>query len=330
MALRRPLVDASLVEWQGRWYLLGSDHSRRGATPHGARRAAPWPWGLGGRVLMPLHVRKRPCNAAGLLPCTRCTRPACPGCPLLHPQASWRCGTRSRRWGPGSRTLSTRWPAAAAPRASAMAAAWWRTTAACCASVRTAARRTATRCAENGAGAGARAPSGAPVTRLRCCCSIKCVCPRLPATLPQLVAFEVTKLSPTEFEQRRVPHNISGLAGHRRPSWIRWGSWPALGVWACRAAALATQPSTIMATAAGGCAFCPALHLDSAQSCVPPTPLAARGTTTSTCSSCPAASGLRPSTATACPRVRPGSAWVGALQRPLPAHCSLCMLLPRR
>lgn len=38
VALRRPLVDASLVEWQGRWYLLGSDHTRRGATLHGARR----------------------------------------------------------------------------------------------------------------------------------------------------------------------------------------------------------------------------------------------------------------------------------------------------
>ena len=38
----------------------------------------------------------------------------------------------------------------------------------------------------------------------------------------QLVAYEVTKLSPTEFEQRVVGHNISGLAGHRKPSWNRW------------------------------------------------------------------------------------------------------------
>ena len=51
-------------------------------------------------------------------------------------------------------------------------------------------------------------------------------CPALPPTHSptlQLVTYEVTKLSPTEFEQRVVGHNISGLAGHRKPSWNRCG-----------------------------------------------------------------------------------------------------------
>lgn len=37
LLLPRPLIDASLVEWQGRWYLLGSDHTRRGAFKNGGR-----------------------------------------------------------------------------------------------------------------------------------------------------------------------------------------------------------------------------------------------------------------------------------------------------
>jgi hypothetical protein len=38
-----------------------------------------------------------------------------------------------------------------------------------------------------------------------------------------LVAFEIKRLSPTEFEQVPVAHNISGLGGHRKPSWNRCG-----------------------------------------------------------------------------------------------------------
>ena len=38
LLLPRPLIDASIVEWQGRWYLLGSDHTRRGARHNGG-----WP-----------------------------------------------------------------------------------------------------------------------------------------------------------------------------------------------------------------------------------------------------------------------------------------------
>lgn len=38
----------------------------------------------------------------------------------------------------------------------------------------------------------------------------------------QLVAYEVTRLSPTEFEQQPVPHNISGLGSQGKRSWIRW------------------------------------------------------------------------------------------------------------
>ena len=46
--------------------------------------------------------------------------------------------------------------------------------------------------------------------------------PSLPsAHTLQLVAFEVTKLSPTEFEQHPVEHSISGLSGHLKPSWNR-------------------------------------------------------------------------------------------------------------
>ncbi|KAI7844140.1 hypothetical protein COHA_002275 [Chlorella ohadii] len=36
----------------------------------------------------------------------------------------------------------------------------------------------------------------------------------------KLVAYEVTQLSPTQFEQRMVPHSISGLGGQRKRSWI--------------------------------------------------------------------------------------------------------------
>lgn len=43
LLLPRPLIDASLVEWGGRWYLLGSDHTRPGAMKNGARG---WPAGL--------------------------------------------------------------------------------------------------------------------------------------------------------------------------------------------------------------------------------------------------------------------------------------------
>lgn len=39
--------------------------------------------------------------------------------------------------------------------------------------------------------------------------------------LLQLVAYEVTQLSPTTFEQRVVPHSIAGLGGQRKRSWIR-------------------------------------------------------------------------------------------------------------
>lgn len=35
--LPRPLVDASLVEWQGRWYLLASDLAQQGAVKNGER-----------------------------------------------------------------------------------------------------------------------------------------------------------------------------------------------------------------------------------------------------------------------------------------------------
>ena len=38
------------------------------------------------------------------------------------------------------------------------------------------------------------------------------------------MAYEVTQLSPTQFEQRVVPHSIGGLGGQQRKrSWIRWG-----------------------------------------------------------------------------------------------------------
>ena len=44
--LERPLIDASMVKWEGRWYLLGSDHSARSAVKHGelaGRRASQVP-----------------------------------------------------------------------------------------------------------------------------------------------------------------------------------------------------------------------------------------------------------------------------------------------
>ena len=53
---------------------------------------------------------------------------------------------------------------------------------------------------------------------------LNCYCIRF--RLPQLVAYEVTQLSPTAFEQRVVPHSISGLGGQRKRSWIRWGWGP--------------------------------------------------------------------------------------------------------
>ena len=45
----RPLVDASMAAWQGHWYLLASDHTRRGAVKsghlevwHAASPLGPW------------------------------------------------------------------------------------------------------------------------------------------------------------------------------------------------------------------------------------------------------------------------------------------------
>jgi len=42
----RPLVDASLVEWQSRWYLLASDLAQPGAAKNGERECRRW--GRGG------------------------------------------------------------------------------------------------------------------------------------------------------------------------------------------------------------------------------------------------------------------------------------------
>ena len=40
--------------------------------------------------------------------------------------------------------------------------------------------------------------------------------------LLQLVAYEVTQLSPTTFEQQVVPHSIAGLGVQHKHSWIRY------------------------------------------------------------------------------------------------------------
>lgn len=154
--------------------------------------------------------------------------------------------------------------------------------------------------AYHGAARGVVAFKHAPVVFDGLTCRLAC-----PA---QLVAFEVTKLTPTEFEQRRIDHNISGLAGHRKLSWNRCGT----AVGQCKIAAQAAGPPPLPASLQ-------VLRSPSLPACphVPPC-LAASGTTTLTCSSCPAASGLQPLTATVCPRVRASSAPVRAAGAPDP------------
>lgn len=67
-----------------------------------------------------------------------------------------------------------------------------------------------------------------------------------PRTAMQLVAYEITKLSPTEFEQRPVEHNISGLSGHRKTSWIR----------CCRVCAIVRHQQACGCTQTCGRALC--------------------------------------------------------------------------
>ncbi|KAL4451194.1 hypothetical protein ABPG77_009266 [Micractinium sp. CCAP 211/92] len=127
LLLPRPLIDASLVEWQGRWYLLGSDHTRRGAFKnghlevwHAASPLGPW--------------EPHPAN------------------PVAN-------GDRSQGFRSGGRLVV----------------------------------------------------HDGRLLRFGQDCG--------QTYGHKLVAFEVTKLTPTEFEQRRIDHNIGGLAGHRKVSW---------------------------------------------------------------------------------------------------------------
>lgn len=127
LLLPRPLIDASLVEWGGRWYLLGSDHTRPGAMKNG-------------------HLEV------------------------------WHAASPLGPWEPHP----------ANPVANGARAAGFRN-------------------------AGRLVKHGGRLYRFGQDCG---------ATYGhRLVAFEVTKLSPTEFEQHPIEHNISGLSGHRKPSW---------------------------------------------------------------------------------------------------------------
>eukprot|EP00887_Chlorella_sp_A99_P007508 scaffold2.g7508.t1 len=117
--INRPLVDASLVEWQGLWYMFASDHSRSFARPNGELEVFYAPHPLG-------PWKQHELNPVLLADVRGAARSA--GRPFVH-------GGRLYRWGQD--------------------------------------------------------------------CG--------PTYGHALAALEVTKLSPTEFEQRRVAHNISGL-----------------------------------------------------------------------------------------------------------------------
>lgn len=96
----RPLVDASLVEWQGRWYLLASDLAQPGAVKNGERRgqgtAAPL-----SRCCLRVHVC---CGSDPMLSTLEhCPTPALPP-PLLLQQAGnlnvWHAASPLGPWEP--------------------------------------------------------------------------------------------------------------------------------------------------------------------------------------------------------------------------------------